>query len=237
MDFLDSVKEKLTDEEYSQLESHLSDMEEQVKSSRDGTIKTRKKTETRIKELEAENSSLKKTQHELFAKLGIESVDELENLDPKQGQVEIEKQFKAKLNRLENDLKEQIANYQTLEAKHKSTIKGAALQKVIDQYDWIDKDLIKAFIESKTVLEDDEVKFTADDGLVQNLTDGIKLFAKEKPHLLNRPAPTGSGFRPDHNGTIRTATQTQQATLARDQFDKLSNKEKMAFMKNGGILE
>jgi DNA repair exonuclease SbcCD ATPase subunit len=227
---LDALREKIDAEDFESLTSYVSDLESQLKTAREDSIKTQKKAETRIKELKNETKSLTDMQSELFTRLGIEKIDDLETLDPK-GHAEAAKQYEAKLKRAETDLKEKMEALAALEDKHRTVVKNHALKSALGEHEWIDADLVASFVSARTVLDDDDVRYRADDGLLQSLSDGLKTLAKEKPHLLKKKAPAGSGYHPDAGGADVTTK-----TLDRSQFDTLSAKQRMEFIKSGGTL-
>lgn len=227
---LEALRESLDGERFTALETYVNDLIGQRDSARKESINGRQSLKTRATELESENAQLKKTQADLFERLGVESADQLAELDPK-GQAEAAKQYEAKLKRIERDLQENQSAYEQLEAKHKGTLQEAAMRKAMTGHEWIDSDLVESFVASRLAWDDDSVKYKAEDGLLMDLGEGLQTLAKEKPHLLKASGAGGSGYR----GPRREKGEGPQ-TMVRTEFDALPPAARMKFVKEGGSI-
>jgi len=213
---LKQLKEKLGDETFLKLETYVNDLIGQRDAARDESIKGRKGLKTKVSELE-------KLRDDLFERLGIESVDELEDLDPK-GQADALKQFEAKMKRQARELEEKSKAYDELSGKYLGTLQDAALRKAMGAHEFIDADLVASFVKGSLDWEDDKVLYrTAQGGLVP-LDEGLNALVKEKPHLLKAAGAGGSGYRGDSgNGSgqenpwaEKTRNITKQIEISRD---------------------
>ena len=213
---LKQLKEKLGDEKFSELETYVNDLIGQRDAARDESIKGRKGLKAKVTELET-------LRDDLFERLGIESVDDLKDLDPK-GQAEAVKQFEAKMKRLERELGDKSKALDELSGKYRGTLQDAALRKAMGSHEFIDSDLVASFVAGNLEWEDDKVLYrTAQGGLVP-LDEGLNALVKEKPHLLKAAGAGGSGYRGGSgNGSgqenpwaEKTRNITRQIEIARD---------------------
>lgn len=227
---ISQLKEQLGDETFADLQAYITDLEGQRDSARKESINHRHSLKQKAADLEEQNRLLTQQQTELFERLGVESADQLNELDPK-GQAEAAKQFEAKLKRIERELSERQDAYQKLEQKHKGTLQEAAMRQAMAGHEWIDADLVASFVTSRLVWDDDAVRYKADDGLVMDLGEGLKTLAHEKPHLLKTAGAGGSGYR----GT-RHEKDAGPKTKTRADFEALNPAARMDFIKGGGKL-
>jgi len=123
--------------------------------------------EAQVKELEAK---IEKAKEEGKAEL----VKELES----------EKQSKQEL----------MQKLQELEAKSRNLTIENELSKALENYDVIDKEVIKAVLKSNVDLTEDGIKFKVGD-TATSLEEGLKKFFEEKPHLLKAKDLKGSGVQ------------------------------------------
>lgn len=184
---LEQLREALGDETLTKLQAYVDDLTGQRDAARKESIDGRKGLKAKVAELE-------QRQAELFERLGIESVEDLEEMDPK-GQAEAAKQFEARTRRLEKELAERQQALEALDHKYRGTRQEAALRQALGQHEWIDADLVASFAGARLTWEDDQLLYQTEDGKVVSLDEGVQTLAKSKPHLLKAPGAGGSGFR------------------------------------------
>lgn len=226
---LESFKDALGEENHAALVKYVSDLEGQRDAARQESIKHRQSLKAKVAELESANRDLSRAQEEMLERLGVESIDALKELDPK-GQAEAAKQFEAKLKRLEKDLAERQAAYDELHNRHRGSLQAAALRKAMSGHEWIDSDLIEAFVSSRLTWEDDQVLYKTDDGLALSLDEGLQTLVKERPQLLKSSGAGGSGYRG------KPANGDAKPTMTRAQFEALPPSDRANFFKTGGQL-
>lgn len=197
---LESLKDKLDGETLSALGSHFAEVE--------GKLKTvRKKADT------ADSATAKAAQLEarILEKFGIESLDDLDNLpDPKaaKGEIDALKQFEGKLKRAERDRDEALKAKDTLIAQMTQARKQAAIAQAVSAGGFHDAEAAELFLSRNIEQLDDEFVYKTKDGRHIPLSDGAKLIATERPHLVNKiPQGTGSGFRDAGGKSAKTMTQ------------------------------
>ena len=226
---LEKVREALDEERFGELEAYVNDLIGQRDSARKESINHRQGLKSKATELETENEQLKRAQTELLERLGVESVEQIAELDPK-GQAEAARQYEAKLKRIEREMSERDQAYQALEAKHKGTLQEAAMRKAMADHEWVDGELVASFVQNRLAWDDDDIRYRADDGLLMDLTEGLQTLAKEKPHLLKTTGAGGSGYR----ASRRDGEQPKQ--ISRTDFDNLAPAARMSFIKGGGSV-
>lgn len=218
---LETLKEKLDSETLTALGNHFAEVE--------GKLKTvRKKADT------ADSATAKAAQLEarILEKFGIESLDDLDNLpDPKaaKGNDDAIKQFENKLKRFERERDEALKAKDTLIAQMTQARKQAAIAQAIQSGGFHDTESAELLLSRSIEQLDDEFVFRTKDGRHIPLSDGAKLIATERPHLVNKiPQGTGSGFR--DAGGKNSKTMTQAA------FDALKPTERYKAMAEGITL-
>jgi hypothetical protein len=165
----------------------------------------------------------------MLERLGVDSLDALQELDPK-GQAEAARQFEAKVKRLEKELSERHGALEQLSAKYRGSLQSAALTKAMGQHEWIDRDLIEAYVGARLTWDDDQVFYKADDGALLSLGDGLQTLAKERPQLLKSAGAGGSGYRG------QPVSGTAKPVMTRAQFEALPAADRQSFFKTGGQL-
>lgn len=182
---LEPLKEKLGDEMFAALKTHVDDLVGQRDAARSESIDGRKK-------LKAEVENLRAVKATLFEKLGLDEDADIDTLPEVKGQAEAVKQFEAKLKRLEREKTEALQRATDIEGKYKGSRMDAALAKALSAHEFIDTDLVANYIGSRAVWEDDQIMVKEGDKLMP-LEDGVKLIASTKPHLLKAQGRAGSG--------------------------------------------
>lgn len=184
---LEDLKEKLEAADYAALEAHLSELAGQRDEARRESIDGRKKLKARVQELE-------EAQTTLFEKLGVESVEDVENLPDGKGQAEAVKQHEARIKRLEKQLADTEAAKREVESKHRASMQSAALAKALSKHEFTDHDVVEHFVASRLVWEGDDLFYRADGGGLVSLDDGVSEFAKTRTGLLKQQGAGGSGY-------------------------------------------
>jgi len=222
---IEELKETLGEERYTALAAHVADLEGQRDAARNESIKHRQGLKTKVAELEKTNTELTRSRDEMLERLGVDSLEALADLDPK-GQAEAAKQFEVKLKRLEKELSDKTAAYGELDARYRGSLKSSAMQQALAGHDWVDRELVTAFVSQRLDWDEDQVVFKTNDGGLVPLDDGIKTLTKERPHLLKSAGAGGSGYRGGQsaNGEAKTKNPwakesrniTEQIALMRD---------------------
>lgn len=184
---LDSLKEALGDETHAKLTAYVADLTGQRDAARRESIDGRKQLKARVAELE-------RAQTDMLERLGIDSLDDLDTLNPK-GQAEAAKQFEAKVRKLERELGDRTKAHEELQGRYQSTLQDAAMRKALGAHEWIDADLVASYAGSRLAWEEDQILFKTDSGGLVPLDEGLATLAKSKPHLLKAAGAGGSGYR------------------------------------------
>lgn len=222
---IEALKAKLGDETFGQLQTYISDLTGQRDAARNESIQGRKTMKAKVAELEG-------VQAKVFERLGIDAVEELDALPDAKGQAEAMKQVEAKLKRLEREAADKGKAFDELSAKHRSVIQQSTLQKALSAHQFIDADLVASYLNQRVVWEDDQPLYRADDNKLLPLDEGVKLLATTKPHLLKAQGVGGSGYT-GARGNGQAGTQI----MNRADFDSLTPKAQMDFVKAGGQLQ
>lgn len=226
---IEKLKDVLGDDVHAELIQHVNELTAQRDAARKESIQHRTGLKSKVQELEAKNHELTRAQEEMLERLGVDSIDQLKELDPK-GQADAVRQYEAKLKRLESQLNEKTAAYDALNNNYRQSKLSAALRKAMAEHEWIDQDIVESFVNKHLVYEDDQVLYRATDNVVIPLNEGMQILAKEKPHLLKTTASGGSGYRgASNNGSTaltgnpfakETFNLTQQIELNRTDPNK-----------------
>lgn len=227
---LDALKEALGDETHAELLKFVDDLTGQRDAARQESIKHRTSLKAKAGDLEQRNQELQRAQDEMLERLGVESMDQLKELDPK-GQADAVKQYEAKLKRVEKDVADRQAAYDELHGRYRGSLKDAAMRKALSDHEWIDTDVVADFVGARLAWEEDQVLYRLSDGVTVGLTEGLQTLAKEKPHLLKAAGAGGSGYRG------KPTSGDAKPTLNRAQFEALPSTERTAFFKSGGQLQ
>lgn len=125
-------------------------------------------------------------------KLGIDSADDLDALPDAKGQAEAIKQFEAKLTRAQRELADKAKALDELSGRYSTERRERAIAEQVGKHPFIDSDDVRALVSARLKQEGDDLLFTAADGKLVPLADGVAWIAKTKPHLV-RPAGDGAG--------------------------------------------
>lgn len=185
-----ALKDKLGDD-YEKLAAYVDDLTGQRDAARKESIEGRKGLKAKVDELTH-------AQDRVLEKLGISSLDDLDNLPEPKGQAEAVKQFEAKLKKLERDMNDRNAAYSELETKHRASLMDVALSKALASHEWVDNELATLLAKQSIQFEGDDLIYKSGDKIM-TLEDGIKTLATAKPHLLKSAGAGGSGYQQQGN--------------------------------------
>ena len=185
------LKGKLDDATFDELSKYVTDLTEARDAARKESIDGRKAKDATIKEL-------KTWQDKAVEKLGLESPEGIEDLNI-QGQADAAKQFEAKVRKLERDLDAATKERNTLFTQNREASKSATLSKALGAHEFVDRDVVEAFISARLEWDGDELIYKGEGGKPLSVTDGVAELVKAKPSLLKVPGDTGAGV--PNNGT------------------------------------
>lgn len=226
---LESLKETLGEEAHAELTKFVEDLTGQRDAARQESIKHRTSLKAKAGDLEQRNLELQRAQEEMLERLGVESLEQLKELDPK-GQADAVKQYEAKLKRYEKEVADKQAAYDELHGRYRGSLQMTAMTKAMQAHEWIDSDLVSSFVSARLVMEDDQVLYRLDDGVTVSLAEGLQTLAKDKPHMLKAAGAGGSGYRG------KPANGDAKPELTRAQLDALPPADRVKFFKTGGQL-
>jgi hypothetical protein len=191
MDITKLKGKQLDDATFEELSKYVTDLAEARDAARKESIDGRKAKDATIKDLKA-------WQEKAVEKLGLESPEGIEDLNI-QGQAEAAKQFEAKVRKLERDLEAATKERDALFAKNRDATKEAILSKALGAHEFVDRDVVEAFISARLEWDGDELNYKGEGGKILSVTDGVAELVKTKPSLLKVPGDTGAGV--PNNGT------------------------------------
>jgi hypothetical protein len=226
---LDALKDQLGDETHGELLKFVDDLTGQRDAARQESIKHRTSLKAKAGDLEQRNLELQRAQEEMLERLGVESMDQLKELDPK-GQADAMKQYEAKLKRVEKDAADKQAAYDDLHGRYRGSLKDSAMRRALADHEWIDSDVVADFVGARLAWEEDQVLYRLSDGVTVSLAEGLQTLAKEKPHLLKAAGAGGSGYRG------KAANADAKPELTRAQLEALPPADRVKFFKSGGLL-
>ena len=180
------IIEKLDEAEREALTAHIEALTGQRDQARKESIDGRKGLKAKIAELESAQSAV-------LERLGIDSVEELDDLPEPKGQAEAIKQFEARMKRMESELKQVAGERDAIAGKHRDAMLSANIEKALSSHEWIDRDVVSLLLKSGIEWDEDQPVYRHAD---QSLTieEAAKTIATEKAHLLKTAGARGSGF-------------------------------------------
>lgn len=193
---IEALKGKIDESEFDTLSTFISDLQGQRDSARQESITGRKG-------LKSELESLKSLKTRMFEKLGISEEDELDLLPDSKGQAEAVKQFESKMKRLERELQEKDKQLGDISTQYRREKQSSILSKAISGFDWSEPDVVTSFIASRISWEEDQPFYTAEEGRLVPLEEGVKLLANTKPGLLKSRGAGGSGYVATSSGAVK----------------------------------
>ena len=220
---LEQFKEALGDEKFAELSTYVSDLEGQRDSARNESISKRKGLQAKVTELENQHA-------EMLEKLGVESFDDLGELDVK-GAAEAAKQYEAKFKRLERQLGEATERAEKADGLYRSSQKAAALAEAMGGHKFLAKSVVASHIGNSLVWEGDELFYKTDEGNLVSVKDGVAGFAKANPELLEPIGTGGAGVKPSN-----TRGGGEAKTMTRAEFEAAPPAARMEHVKGGGQI-
>lgn len=215
------IKEKLSEDEFKELETHVADLTGQRDAARRESIDGRKALRSRVEQLEG-------VQSKLFERLGILEESEIESLPDAKGQAEAMKQYEARMKKLEKERDTLTAERDALITKDRDSRRDAAIaaslaRDALGGVELLDTDLVGAFVRSKVEWDGDALVYRKEDGGLYPVKDAVQELVKSKPGWV-KPAGNGSGSnfqaREGHGKSITRAQYEQMSPSARDEHFK-----------------
>ncbi|MBL8445063.1 MAG: hypothetical protein JNK52_13530 [Zoogloeaceae bacterium] len=182
---IEDLKDALGDEKFAALKSYVEDLNGKLR-----TVRKKADDET------AKARDLAGAQARLLEKLGLEALDDIDSLPDAKGQAEAARQFEARMKKLEKALADTTAERDQVAGKFRSAQQKAALAEALAGHDFVDKEVIEAYIGQRVVWEGDELLFKGGGDQLIQLKDGVAGLVKEKPSLLKSAGARGAGFKP-----------------------------------------
>ena len=221
---IEPLKEALGDEMFTELETHINDLTGQRDQARNESIAGRKGLKQQVATLEAAQTSL-------LERLGVDSLDEIEELPDVAGMAEAGKQYEAKLKRMERQLNDATSAKDAIEGKYKDSRRDSIVSRALSQHDFLAQDMVAGFVNNSLTWEGDELLFKAEDGNLVSVTDGVAGIAKSRPELLKPTSAGGAGVR-----SSNTRGNAGQLTMTRADFEALPPEKQMDAAKDGVVL-
>lgn len=214
---IETLKEVLGDEKYGALKAHVDSLEGKL-----ATVRKKADSET------ANAAKLRDAQEKLMEKLGVASLDEIDALPDAKGQAEAVKQFEAKLKKLERDAAAAVAERDAANGKYKTSQQKAAIAEALAGHEFVARDLVEGFVSNRLAWEGDELMYTADDGKIVSLKDGVAGLAKSRPELLKPTGTGGAGMRSSNAGS-----NGQAKSMSSAEFNGLRPADRAKAMESG----
>jgi hypothetical protein len=218
---IESLKEALGDEKFSALKTYVDDLVGQRDAARNESINGRKGLKEKL-------ASLENAQSTLMERLGIESLDDLENLPDAKGAAEAAKQYEAKLKRLERQYAEEKQQREEISGKYRGSLQKAAIAEALSGHEFIARDIVETFVSQRLTWEGDDLLFRSDDGRLIPVKDGVAGIAKSRPEILKPTGSGGAGVRSTNAGSGGGAK-----TMTRSEFEAMAPAQKLEAAKSG----
>lgn len=215
---IDSLKGKtLDDATHAALVAHVSAISARAETAEEKARKAASESINGRKTLKAERDAA-------FAKLGIDSVEELDGLPDSKGQAEASKQFEVQLKKLQREHGEAVKARDELAGKLAGEARKRAIAEAVAKHPFIDAEDAAALIGARVQQEGDELLFLGEGGKLVPVSDGAAWMAKTKPHLVKATGGSGgSGFNGGGGGAqaknpyaAGSLNLTQQIALERE---------------------
>lgn len=184
---IESLKDKLDDATFTSLKEHVEALTAQRDAAKKESIDGRKNMKARISELEAATAKT-------LEKLGVDSLDDLDELPDAKGQAEAIKQFDVKMKRLEKLLSDKETELSSVSGKFQQSQLDAMLHKALGSHEFVDRDTAATLIKTGIEWDGDQPMFKTEEGQLVSLSDGVTHLAKTKTFLLKSQGAGGSGF-------------------------------------------
>lgn len=217
---LETLKEKLEDATFSELKGYVDALVSQRDEARNESISGRKGLKEKLSKLEAD-------QAQLMEKLGIDSLEDLDNLPNPKGMAEATQQYEVKLKRMQRELQEAMTQREETTKKWRDSLQKAAMAEALSSHEFIAKDVVETFVRNQLTWEGDDLLFKTSDGKLVPITDGVAAIAKTRPELLKPTGTGGAGVRSSNAGSVGAKTMT------RAEFEAMTPQQKVESSKAG----
>lgn len=222
---LELLKDKLDDEMFSKLETYVNDLTGQRDQARNESISGRKGLKDKLATLETQQS-------DLMERLGIDSLDDLDELPDAKGAADAAKQFETKLKRMERQLADAEKQRDEVGGKYRDSLKSGVLSEALGAHDFVAKDVVSTFISNRLVWEGDDLLYKSDDGHLIPVKDGVAGIAKSRPELLKPTGAGGAGIR-----STNARGNGEPLSMTRADFEALPPEKQMEAAKSGVTLQ
>lgn len=220
---ISTLKEKLGDETFAKLESHVNDLIGQRDAARRESIDGRKTLKKDRDDAIAERD-------EALEWAGVDSIQALREKPGPKGLAEASQQVEAKLKKMQRDLDSAVQQRDDALGKFRGSLQKASIAEALAGHEFVDREVVESFVSQRLKWEGDELLFTSGDGKLIPVKDGVAEIAKTRPQLLKASGTGGAGVRQSNAGSGGGKTMT------RAQFDAASPAERMAHSKAGGVV-
>ena len=220
---LETLKETLGDETFTELETYINDLQGQRDAARNESIKGRKG-------LKSELAEYRQKEAELLERLGVDSFDDVQEL-ANDGQAEAAKQYEAKLKRLERQLTEATEDKANLVSRFRDERQGRVISDALAGHEFVAPDVVSSFINNRLVWEEDELLYKNDDGHLVSVSDGVAAIAKTRPELVKSTGTSGAGVRSNQAG------ESGSGVMSRAEFEAMPPDQQMKAAKEGVSLQ
>lgn len=184
------LKDRLEPEDYAALEKHVADLLEQTDAARMELTEGRKGKTQEIERLQAQQAAILKA-------LGLSLPEELDSVPDMAARRADMERLAAQEKRLQKKLEAATVERDQAQAKLQGTLKRQALNKALAKHDFVDRDVVEAYIEPRLQWDGDDLIYVSEAGVPSSLEDGIKGLVRSKPSLL-RNLEQGAGVPGSH---------------------------------------
>lgn len=184
---ISKLKDAIGDENFSALQAHIADLTGQRDAARNESIAGRKGLKDKVTKLEADNARM-------LEKLGIDSVDDLDNLPDTKGAADQAKQAEARAKRAERERDEAIASRDSAVGSLRESKQRAAMADAMAGHEFVARDFVESYVSQRLTWEGDDLLFKDGDKLIP-VADGVAGLAKTRPELLKPAGAGGAGVR------------------------------------------
>jgi hypothetical protein len=188
---LEALKGKTLDDKlHADLVAHVAGLTTRAETADEKARKAVKESIDGRKTLKAERDAA-------FAKLGVDTAEELEALPDAKGQAEAAKQFEQQIKKLARERDDAVKAAGELNGSLAAMKRKDMVAEATDGLRFKHRDDARALIEARIVEEAGELLFKTDDGKLVALKQGVKAhFEARKDYLLpEEPGGQGSGFK------------------------------------------
>jgi hypothetical protein len=218
---IETLKDALGDETFTALKTYVDNLAEQRDAARNESINGRRSLKDKLTQLETAQATL-------LEKLGLDSVDDVENLPAAKGAAEAAKQYEAKLKRLERQYAEAERQREEVAGKYKSSLQRSAISEALSGHEFIARDVVETFVSNRLAWEGDDLLFKAEDGRLIPVKDGVASIAKMRPELIKPTGTGGAGVRAANAGS-----NGGPKTMTRAEFDAMPPAQRVEAAKTG----